>query len=87
MVKYGEEVWGVTVELTLRFRQAVPLDVGLTAAGRIVKENRRLFEGTGEILLPDGTVAVEATGKYVKLAVNEIGEWDPEREEWYVRPD
>jgi acyl-coenzyme A thioesterase PaaI-like protein len=87
MITRGEAIWGVTGELTMRFRKPVPLDVELTAIGRIVSEKARVFEGTGELYLPDGTVAVEASGKYVKLDISRIGEWDPEREEWYVRPD
>jgi uncharacterized protein (TIGR00369 family) len=87
MIKYGEAIWGVTAELNVRFRKPVPLDVELTVVGRITKEGSRLFEGTGELYLPDGTVAVEAAGKYVKLDIAKIADFDSEREEWYVRPD
>jgi uncharacterized protein (TIGR00369 family) len=87
MIKYGEAIWGVTAELTVRFRKPVPLDVGLTAVGRITHEGSRLFEGTGELYLPDGTVAAEAAGKYVKLDIGKIADFDAEREQWYVRPD
>jgi acyl-coenzyme A thioesterase PaaI-like protein len=87
MISHGEAIWGVTGELTMRFRKPVPLDVELTVIGRIVSEKARVFEGTGELYLPDGTVAVEGSGKYVKLDISRIGEWDPKREEWYVRPD
>lgn len=87
MIRYGEVLWGVTAELSMRFRRPVPLGVELTAVGRITAENSRLFEGTGELYLPDGTVAVEASGKYVKLDISKIADFDAEREEWYVRPD
>ena len=87
MIKYGEAIWGVTAELNVRFRKPVPLDVELTVIGRITNEGSRLFEGTGELYLPDGTVAVEAAGKYVKLDIAKIADFDSEREEWYVRPD
>jgi acyl-coenzyme A thioesterase PaaI-like protein len=83
----GETVWGVTAELNLRFRRPVPLGVELIAAGRIVSENARFFEGRGELYLPDGTVAVEGTGKYIKLDISKIGNFDPVREQWGVRPD
>ena len=52
-------IWGVTVEFNVRYKKPVPLDTELRVVGRITNENRRLFEGTGEILLPDGQVAVE----------------------------
>ncbi len=87
MIRYGEAIWGVTAELNLRFRKPVPLGVELTAVGQIVSENSRLFEGRGELLLPDGSVAVEAAGKFVKLDIGKIADFDAEREQWRVRPD
>ena len=87
MIKYGEAIWGVTAELNVRFRKPVPLEVELTVVGRITKESSRLFEGTGELYLPDGAIAVEAAGKYVKLDIGLIADFDAEQEEWYVRPD
>ena len=87
MIRYGEAIWGVTAELNVRFRKPVPIGVELTAVGRITGENSRLFEGAGELYLPDGTVAAEATGKFVKLNIEKIADFDAEREQWYVRPD
>ena len=66
------DVWGVTVELTLRYRKPVPLDDDVRAVGRITKDSSRLFEGTGEIVLADGSVAVEASGKYLRLPIERI---------------
>ena len=77
----------MTAELSVRFRQPVPLGVELHAVGRITRERSRIFEGTGEILLPDGSVAVEASGKFVKLPPEALSEFDVEREEWRVVPD
>ena len=54
--------------------------------GRITRDTRRLFEGTGEILLEDGSVAVEATGKYLKMTLGEITDDDFERREWFADP-
>jgi acyl-coenzyme A thioesterase PaaI-like protein len=87
MTRYGDNIWGVTAELTVRFRQPVPIGVELTAVGRITEERRRLFEGQGEMYLPDGSVAVEASGKFVKMDLARLGTFEPEREQWYVRPD
>jgi len=69
-------VWGVTIELTLKYRKPVPLDREIHAVARITKDSRRLFEGTGEIVLEDGTVAVEASGRYMKLPLERIAEGD-----------
>jgi len=77
------DAWGVTVELTVRFRKPVPLDGELRAIGRITRDSRKLFEGTGEIVLEDGTVAVEASGKYMKLPIDQIAEGDFGRE-WFA---
>jgi uncharacterized protein (TIGR00369 family) len=87
MIAHGEAIWGVTGELAVRFRKPVPLGVELTAVGRIVSEKSRTFEGTGELYLPDGSLAVEGSGKYVKLDISRIADFDAEREEWYIRPD
>ena len=70
------EAWGVTVELTVRFKKPVPLGVELRAVGRITRDTRLLFEGTGELMLPDGTVAAEAVGKYMKMPIDKIAEGD-----------
>ncbi len=70
------EAWGVTVELTVRFRKPVPVDGEVRAVGRITRDSRRIFEGSGEIVLADGTVAVEASGKYMKLPIDAIADGD-----------
>lgn len=75
------KAWGVTVELTVRFRAPVPLDSEVRAVGRVVRDSSRLFEGSGEIVLDDGTVAVEASGKYLKMPIDRIAEGDFD-EEW-----
>lgn len=74
--------WGVTVELTVRYRKPVPLGGEIHAIARITKDSGRLFEGTGEIRLPDGTVAVEAIGRYLRLPIDKIAEGDFESE-WF----
>jgi len=86
MIKYREAFWGVTVEFTTRFAKPVPLDVELRVVGRIVQEEGRVFMGTGEILLPGGEVAATGTGKYVKLPIEKIADFDVEAQEWRVFP-
>lgn len=78
--------WGVTAELTVRYLQPVPLDQELRVIGRITRDTRRLFEGTGEILLPDGTVAVRAAGKYVRMTLEEIAPEGFDESEWFPDP-
>ena len=80
-------VWGVAIELATRFHRPVPLGVELSARGWLTRVRRRLFEGSGEILLPDGAVAVSAAGKYVRLPLEEISGIEPEELGWQVYPD
>jgi uncharacterized protein (TIGR00369 family) len=75
--------WGVTVELTVRFRKPVPLDEEIHAIARITRDSKRIFEGTGEIVLADGTVAVEASGKYMKMPIEAIADGDFDSQ-WFV---
>ena len=77
-----DEIWGISVEIKVRYKKPVPLDKELRVVGRITKDSRRLFEGTGEILLPNGDVAVEGYGKYIKLSLDEIADFDFEEQEW-----
>jgi acyl-coenzyme A thioesterase PaaI-like protein len=87
MIPYGEAIWGVTAELSFQIRRPAPAGVELIALGRIISEKSRMFEGSGELLLPDGTITVTGRGRYVKLDMITLGGFDPEREEWGVRPD
>jgi acyl-coenzyme A thioesterase PaaI-like protein len=75
--------WGVTVELNVKFRKPVPLDGDIRAIARITRDRGRLFEGSGEIVLADGTVAVEATGRYMKLPIDKIADGDFDAE-WFA---
>ena len=68
--------WGVTVELTIRFKKPIPIGSQVRAVGRMTKDSSRIFEGTGEIVLEDGTVAVRASGKYFRMQIDNIVEGD-----------
>ncbi len=46
---HDRDQWGVTLEVTTRFRKPVPLEDDLRVVGRIDKVANRYFEGTGEI--------------------------------------
>jgi acyl-coenzyme A thioesterase PaaI-like protein len=76
--------WGVTVKFSMRLRQPVPLDREVKSVGRITRETDRVFEGTGEIVLEDGTVAAEAEGTYVKLPVGDITSAEFSETDWFV---
>lgn len=77
------DAWGVTIELTVKYRKPVPLDGEVVARARITKDSGRMFEGSGEIRLADGSVAVEAKGRYLRLPIEKIAEGDMD-EDWFA---
>ena len=77
--------WGVTADINVRFKKPVPLDEELKIVGRVDKDGGRIFEGSGEIILQDGTVAATSKGKYVKMNIDSIVEegQEFEDEQWF----
>jgi acyl-coenzyme A thioesterase PaaI-like protein len=84
MMGTDEEVWGVTVDFSIRFRLPIPLRGSLRVVGRITKDGGRVFEGSGEVLLEDGSVAAEGNGRYLKMPLERIAEFDRLEQEWAV---
>lgn len=80
----NEEVWGVTVEFTTRFKKQIPLNEELRVIGRITNETSRTFEGTGELLLANGEVAATGYGKYLRMPIDKIADFDRQEQEWKV---
>lgn len=83
MIK-NDSIWGVTVELNVKYKKPIPLDQELRVVGRITKDSSRLFEGTGEIILQNGEVAATAWGKYMKMPIEKIAESFHDHEEWQM---
>ncbi|MGA2261015.1 MAG: PaaI family thioesterase [Acidobacteriota bacterium] len=87
MMKYDQMVWGVTFEFSIRYQKPIPLDRELRVVGRITIEAGRTFEGEGKILLPDsGAVAATGYGKYMKMPIEKIADFDVAEQEWKVTP-
>lgn len=87
MMTTDSNTFGVTIELKVRYKSPVPLGVELKAVGRITKQRSRTFEGTGELYLPNGDVAVEAEGKYMKRRLDQITDAKFVANEWFVSAD
>jgi uncharacterized protein (TIGR00369 family) len=83
MMTTDNNTFGVTLELHVRYRKPVPLECELRVVSRITSDRGRIFEGTGELYLPDGTVAVEAEGKYMKRNLAQITDKDFTSNEWF----
>ena len=87
MMTNDSDTFGVTVELVVRYKKPVPLDSELKVVGRITRDRGRLFEGTGELYLPSGEVAVEAEGKYIKRHLEQITDKSFTQNEWFAPKD
>jgi acyl-coenzyme A thioesterase PaaI-like protein len=83
-LRYQDDIWGVTIELRTRFRQPIPLEQPMRVIGAITDDSRRGFEGTGRVLLPDGRLAAEAHGRYLKIPLADISDFDFEHQQWRV---
>ena len=86
-MSHGDALWGVTIELNAKFRKPIPLDGTIKTVARITKETKRHFEGDGAIILPNGRVAVDARGRYLKMSIDSIADFDFEEQHWRVIPD
>ena len=89
LIGNSETVWGVTIELQVEYKKPIPLDAEIKVVARVTEEGNRFFNGTGEIVLPSGDVAVTARGRYLKASLEKIADFDPVENEWQVieRPD
>lgn len=87
MAYYDRSAFGVTLELNVRYKRPVPYDVELKAVGRITLDKGRIFAGSGEIYLPDGRLAVSASGRYMKRSIEQITATDFADNDWFVPED
>ena len=81
-----DDCWGVTIDLQVSYKKPLPLGEALMVVGRITKDSSRIFEGTGEVYLKNGEIAVTAHGKYLKMPIEKIADFNEGHEEWKVVP-
>ena len=60
---YAKGVTAVTARLEVRYLKPTPIGVPLLIKGRIAHHKGRIYETTGTIELPDGTVTAEGVAK------------------------
>lgn len=83
MGKVGE-IWGVTLEFSIKYKKPIPLNEEIKVVAKLTEEDKRLFKGTGEIILPNGEVAAIAEGKYLRMPIEKIADFDRDVNEWRV---
>lgn len=84
MLNHSDNIWGVTVDFSMKLRKPVPIDGEIRVVARIVSEDKRSFQGEGEILLSDGQVAVAGKGRYLKMDIEKIADFDHQGDAWQV---
>jgi len=84
MLTHSDNIWGITIDFSMKLRRPVPIEGEIRVVARIEQEGRRSFTGVGEILLADGRVAIEGRGKYLKMDIEKIADFDHEGDEWRV---
>jgi len=85
MIK-DKNMWGVTVELNVKFKKPIPLDSELKVVGRITNIKSKIFEGNGEIVLQNGEIAATADGRYMQIPLEKITTTDLNELGWQVYP-
>ncbi|MCJ7666146.1 MAG: PaaI family thioesterase [Actinobacteria bacterium] len=78
------DIWGVTLEFSIKFKKPIPLEKELKVVTRLTEDGRRIFKGTGKIILPDGEIAATGEGKYIKLPIEKIADFDKDENEWQI---
>lgn len=62
----------VTGKMEIRYRHSIPLETEIVIRGRILKDRVRIAQAEAQAILPDGTVAVEASGTLVMIPPDEL---------------
>lgn len=77
----------VTGTMELRYRHSVPLNTEILFRGVITKDRKRVAQAVGQAILPDGTVAVEASCTLVGIPADKLAEMNTPEIGWRVYPD
>ena len=81
MMHSVDEVWGVTVDLQIRFKKPVPLDEELKVVGRITKDSSRFFKAAENCCWQTAQLRLKGTAgisrqRWKKLLVLTLNFWD-----------
>jgi len=78
------DIFAVTIDLAVKFRKPVALNTEHRVIAWVTRDTPRALEGAGQLLLSDGSVAVQATAKYLKMPVSEIAPGGLPESEWFA---
>lgn len=73
-----------SLKLEVKYRHPVPTETPLQIIGRVIKLRGRLGQAEGHILLPDGTLAAEATMTLADVPAELLANANLEALGWYV---
>ncbi len=74
----------MSVKMEIKYRHPVPTGEKLQLVGRIVRLRGRLGKATGEVILPDGTLAVESALTLANVPVEMLANVDLEGLGWRI---
>ena len=66
--------WSMTAGIDVHFRKPVFIGQEVTAVAEHLESNRRVVTAQAELILPDGTVAAKATGRFFHVPEERLAE-------------
>lgn len=87
ILSLDDSIWGVTIELNMKYRKPLPTEETLYAKAILTEDKNRYFVCSGAIILPDGSPAVTATGKFMKRSIDQITKEGNFLEDWFYVED
>jgi acyl-coenzyme A thioesterase PaaI-like protein len=73
---YGH--WTFTVKFEVKYRKPIPIGEEITIVGEMTRDRGRAIEAQGQVLLSDGSVAIEGGGLFIKLKPDELDRLEEE---------
>ncbi len=77
---FEPDTWGVTLEMTTKFKKPVPYGEQIIATARVTENGEKVYYAEGEIILSNGDVAVTASGVFYKMSLDRLQDAGAERD-------
>ncbi len=72
---FGKKILAATVEIKVKFKKPVKTGQNIRLEGKYTGERGSLIFASSRALLPDGSLAAEAEGKFFRLKGEKMEEW------------